>query len=104
MVDWRSMETAPKDGSRVRLRAVWGTQPDDGKVSFEGLAEWRTERRPGLGLDPLGRGIDGLEGPYESTGWMRADNPYRVPGRVVAWAPDDEGQNDKMRPLRRIPR
>lgn len=76
------MTEAPQDGTTIFLRAVWGAEPDDGEISFEGEAQWRTEQRPALTDDPLGRPDIPA---HESTGWMRSDSQYRVPGRPVGW-------------------
>jgi len=86
MSDWnQDMSAAPRDGTKIAVRSVWGNEPDDSEICCECEAQWRTERREGLGPDFLGRPEDGLSDPYDDTGWMRTGSPYRVPGRLVSW-------------------
>lgn len=75
----KPMEDAPQDGTVIKLFTVDGV---NGEPFFEGLASWRSEPRGAL-FDPLtGEQFARAE---NSTGWMRADSTYRVPGRPVGW-------------------
>lgn len=73
------MESAPKDGITIYLETVGGVS---GEPMWSGLVNWRTERREGFaGL--------GFEQPsWDSTGWMRAESRFRVPGRPIGWKPN----------------
>lgn len=82
MDDLQHIDTAPKDGTVVHVKAVWGLEPDDGKISYEGNASWRGEDKEAL-HDPITG--DEFAAARTIVGWMRADSPYRVPGRIVGW-------------------
>ncbi|MGH6923623.1 MAG: hypothetical protein ACRED5_07775 [Propylenella sp.] len=69
--DWRDIETAPKNGTRIQARRVL-----DGEIVFEGPAVWRSVRFPALN-DPISRKQFAEE--HEAEGWMDPDQDKRVP-------------------------
>lgn len=80
--DWQPIETAPKDGSIVRVRRVY-----KGDVIYDGPATWRTIIFPALPPDPLGRARLAEEEAYTATGWMRPKgSDTRVP-EPTEWMP-----------------
>lgn len=68
-MEWKDIESAPKDGSVVYVRRV-----HDGQIIFEGDAVWRTFTFPSFI-----NGIHGVEPADEFTGWMYPDEDKRVP-------------------------
>lgn len=71
-MNWKSIETAPKDGSTVNVKRVY-----EGRVVYKGPAAWRSVHFPALPPHPL----DGdIYAPAEdATGWMSPDIDKRVP-------------------------
>lgn len=69
-MDWQPIETAPKDGTVVRVSRVV-----DGERLFVMDASWREATFP-----PFSDAASGLSLPEENvTGWMAADMDKRAP-------------------------
>lgn len=75
MTAWTDISTAPKDGSRVHVKRVY-----DGRVVYDGLAEWRRFTSGPL-IDPF----TGKQyaGPVDEMAWMHPagsrDQAFKVP-------------------------
>ncbi len=67
--EWKSIETAPKDGSLVEVCQIKG-----GEISFQRNAVWRTVTFPSFI-----NGRHGVEPEHVETGWMYPDIDKRVP-------------------------
>lgn len=80
-MDWRTIETAPKDGTVVRYRRVL-----DGKVAYEGFACWRTVHFDALPPHPISGEV--FAPAEDATGWMWPDRDKRVP-TPTHWAPTE---------------
>lgn len=71
-MDWKSIDTAPKDGSTVQVKRLY-----KGSVIYEGPAAWRLVRFPALPPHPLDGDI--YAPACDATGWMYPDVDKRVP-------------------------
>ncbi len=80
MGKWKSISSAPKDGTVVTVRSVAGL--DKSRILYEGPAAWRSEKREAL-YDPISGECFAEE--CISMGWKRADSRYSVPGKVMLW-------------------
>lgn len=79
MSEWLNMETAPKDGTVIKVKRVF-----EGGLIYEGLACWRTVKFPALPPHPLSGDI--YAPAEDATGWMRHDSEHRVP-EPTHWMP-----------------
>ncbi len=78
MTEWKTIDTAPKDGRVIRYRRV-----HSGVTIFEGDAVWKTVTFPDTQPHP----ITGIVDPgFTATGWMCVDQERRVP-EPTHWAP-----------------
>jgi len=77
-MDWQPIETAPKDGTQIRVKRVY-----ERSVVYVGPAVWRTVHFGAL-FDPItGSQYASSE---DATGWMRVDSEHRVP-TPTHWLP-----------------
>lgn len=66
MAEWKSIDTAPKDGSTITVK-----REHDGNLLYEGPAAWRTVHFDALPPDPLNRPEPpGFGAAEDATGWM----------------------------------
>jgi len=80
----KDIEEAPKDGTVIHIETVNGV---NGKPFFSGRASWRSEPKP-ASYDPLTSQC--FSAAFNLTGWLRADTPYRVPGKIIGWTEVDD--------------
>ena len=78
---WNKIGSIPEDGTEVIVQAVWGSEPDDAKVIFEGGASYKEFYTEGV-IDPItAYHIKG----GSSMRWVKSDTGKCVPGRIVRW-------------------
>ena len=94
MSDWKSIETAPKDGTLVRLKRVYqGEVVTEGEGLFGQLRSDAPGRKP-LGPDPLGRltpadyhrEAQETQAWADEDKWVKADRMYAFP-TPTHWMP-----------------
>ena len=94
--NWKTRETLPKDGRTIYVQSVYGTEPDDGKIFFEGEARFGDFTTKEV-RDPITNEV--LSKKNTMKRWIDCSTGKCVAGRIVRWnelnTPNQAEQNSK---------